>query len=83
MAPVVEVTPFKVVYAGPSAELEQEEQLGPGYGECEGGARVVTGKLLRVFNPKKHVSFAAPLGACADVGDDDGDSDGDGEDEWG
>lgn len=83
MAPIVEVTPFKVVYAAPGAELEQEEQLGPGYGgECEGGSRVVAGKLLRVFNPKRHVSFAAPLGACGDEdgnGDDHGNSDGTGE----
>ena len=68
MLPRVEVTAFKAVYAAPGTELEQQEELGPGYGgEC--GARVVTGKLLRVFNPSRHVSFAAPSGACGGDGD--------------
>lgn len=59
------MTPFEAVYAAPAEELEQQEMLGPGYGgECEGGARVVRGKLVRLFNPIGHFSFAAPPGAC-------------------
>lgn len=68
----VEVTAFEAVYAAPGAELEQEEEeaLGPGYGgECEGGARVVRGKLVRLSNPVGHFSFAAPLGSCGSGGD--------------
>ncbi|CAN0074011.1 unnamed protein product, partial [Hapterophycus canaliculatus] len=65
MLAMVEVTAFEAVYAAPAAELEQEEMLGPGYGgECEGGARVVRGKLLRLANPSRHFSFAPPTGAC-------------------
>ncbi|CAN0160918.1 unnamed protein product, partial [Ectocarpus fasciculatus] len=67
----VDVTAFEAVYAAPAAELEQQEMLGPGYGDqCEGGARVVRGKLLRLFNPSDHFSFAAPPGACGGDGDD-------------
>lgn len=61
----VEVTPFEAVYAAPAAELEQQEMLGPGYGDaCEGGARVVRGKLVRLSNPIGHFSLAVPPGAC-------------------
>lgn len=68
----VDVTAFEAVYAAPAAELEQQEMLGPGYGDqCEGGARVVRGKLLRLFNPSDHFSFAAPPDACGGDGDDD------------
>lgn len=64
MIPEVTATGFEAVYAPPGAELEQQEQLGPGYGVCESGGRIVRGKLLVVSNPKRHLSFAAPLDAC-------------------
>lgn len=61
----VEVTAIKAVYPSAAAMLEQEEGFGPGFGgECEGGARVVSGKLVRLLNPSRHFSFAAPPGAC-------------------
>lgn len=75
MRPLVEVTAFEAVYAASSDSLEQEEQLGPGYGEaCDAGARVVRGKLLRVLNPSGHLSFAPPLGACGSDEDAEGEN---------
>lgn len=70
MYPQVEVTAFESIIAPPGAELEQQEALGPGYGSCEGGTRIVRGKLLRLLNPRGHFSIAAPPNACgADGGD--------------
>lgn len=75
MRPLVEVTAFETGFAAGSDSLEQEEQLGPGYGEeCDAGARVVRGKLLRVLNPSGHLSFALPPGACGSDGDAEGEN---------
>lgn len=71
MHPRVEVTAFESVYTPPGADMEQQERLGPGYGEeCNGeGFRIVRGKLVRLLNPSGHFSIAAPPGACGETDD--------------